>query len=163
MAAPTTGNWTAGLCNCGGCGPCMGAFFCYSCLYGRTVHRNKNFPRTPEETGFSYVNADCVIMSAVNWFTGCGWVLQMLKRTEHRERFGIEGSGLKDCCATCWCSPCTLAQANLDLKTRAEQARLLDTNGAPADAYQKQETGMVYQPPPTDQAPMNGGHEHEKH
>ncbi|KAG8631012.1 hypothetical protein KVT40_000152 [Elsinoe batatas] len=160
MAVPNTGQWTAGICDCGGCGPCMGAFFCYSCLYGRVVHRNKHFPRTPEETGFSYVNSDCLIMTLVNYVTGgCGWILQLMKRTEQRERFGIEGSGLNDCCCTFCCSPCTLAQANLDLKTRAEGARLLDQNGAPAQTYEKQETGMVYQPPA---APVEVQHVHEE-
>ncbi|TKX18671.1 hypothetical protein C1H76_9461 [Elsinoe australis] len=159
MAAPPHSEFTGGICDCGGCGPCMGAFFCSPCFYGRVAHRLKHFPRSPEETGFSYMNGDCGLYYAINCLTGgFAFVISMMKRTEQREKFGIPGSTLGDCCISCWCTPCALAQAELDLKTRAQATRLIDPNGAP-EVYQRQETGMVYQPGQPDIPAMA----HEKH
>ncbi|PNS14005.1 Pheromone-processing carboxypeptidase KEX1 [Sphaceloma murrayae] len=140
-------DFSGGICDCGGCGPCMGAFFCSPCLYGRIVHRMKHFPQPPEATGFSYMNGDCGLYYAVNCLTGgFAFIISMMKRTQHREKFGIEGSAFMDCLVSCCCTPCALAQAEKDLKVRSEAARLVDASGAPNQMYEKQETGMVYQP-----------------
>lgn len=70
----------------------MGAFFCSPCFYGRVAHRLKHFPRSPEETGFSYMNGDCGLYYAINCLTGgFAFVISMMKRTEQREKFGIPG------------------------------------------------------------------------
>eukprot|EP00884_Botryococcus_braunii_P003071 jgi/Botrbrau1/12765/Bobra.0238s0004.1 len=39
---------------------------------------------------------------------GAAWLSR--KRTQIRQRFGIEGSWCKDFCLFCWCNACALAQ-----------------------------------------------------
>ena len=46
----------------------------------------------------------------------------MLKRGEIRERFGIEGSGLSDCCTTYWCGCCAIIQHDNEVKGRLDPA-----------------------------------------
>lgn len=60
----------------------------------------------------------------------------MLKRGEIRERYGIEGTGTKDCCVSYWCPCCALIQQDNEVKARAAAAAPI-TQG-----YQQQTDGM---------------------
>lgn len=71
--------------------------------------------------------------------------LAMMKRGEIRERFGIKGSGMSDCCATYWCPCCALIQQDNEVKARLAQ-------GPVTQGYQSQKEGM-HVPAPTQQAP----------
>lgn len=65
-----------------------------------------------------------------------------------REKWGIKGSGFKDCCATFWCTPCTLAQMNMEVKKRGEVARAASAGAVGGEkGYGRVEGGMVYQAP----------------
>ncbi len=46
----------------------------------------------------------------------------MMKRTEIRERFGIQGDGTGDCCVTYWCPCCALIQQDNEVKFRTQGA-----------------------------------------
>ncbi|KJX94786.1 hypothetical protein TI39_contig4159g00040 [Zymoseptoria brevis] len=138
-----TGEWEGGFCDgvCGGdCGTCMGSWFCACFLHGRVSSRFQAFPAEDD----SMLNSSCLF-----WYLGacCGfqWVPQLLRRQEIRQTFGIQGSDINDCCVSFWCTPCTLAQMNIEVKKRAEKARLM---AASSDAGYKSEAGMSYAPPP---------------
>ncbi|GAB7344288.1 hypothetical protein MBLNU457_2160t1 [Dothideomycetes sp. NU457] len=138
----STSGFYGRLFDCGGCGPCMGAFCCTACLYGRYAQRLESYPRRPaEEDPMSTCNNDC----AMFWMLGsvsANFLPVWFKRTEHRRRFNIEaessvsavsrlwklytvltvvvGNSFKDCCTTYWCLPRALAQQNLDIQERAK-------------------------------------------
>jgi hypothetical protein len=42
----------------------------------------------------------------------------MMKRGEVRERFGIKGSAMNDCCVSYWCGCCALIQQEREVKAR---------------------------------------------
>jgi Cys-rich protein (TIGR01571 family) len=74
--------------------------------------------RDPSMQALQMINVDCLIHGALWFATGCGWVYAMLKRTEIRERFGITGSIMEDCCATYWCHCCAIIQHDNEVKSR---------------------------------------------
>lgn len=47
--------------------------------------------------------------------------LNTMKRGEIREKFGIEGSSMGDCCASYWCLCCALIQQEKEVKARQSQ------------------------------------------
>lgn len=56
----------------------------------------------------------------------------MLKRSEIRERYNIQGSGFNDCCVSYWCPCCAIIQQDNEVKVRQR-------NAAPIQqAYQSQ-------------------------
>lgn len=59
----------------------------------------------------------------------------MMKRGEIRERFGIQGSGMGDCCVSYWCLCCALIQQDNEVKARLSQ-------GPITQGYQAQKEGM---------------------
>ncbi|KAF4472303.1 plac8 family [Fusarium albosuccineum] len=59
----------------------------------------------------------------------------MMKRGEIRERFGIQGSGMGDCCVSYWCLCCALIQQDNEVKARLSQ-------GPITQGYQPQKEGM---------------------
>ncbi len=58
----------------------------------------------------------------------------MMKRSEIRERFGIEGSGMDDCCIAYWCGCCALIQQDKEVEAR------LTPGGAVSQGYQAQQS-----------------------
>ncbi|KAF9774921.1 hypothetical protein IL306_007009, partial [Fusarium sp. DS 682] len=59
----------------------------------------------------------------------------MMKRGEIRQRFGIKGSGMNDCCVSYWCLCCALIQQDNEVKSRLSQ-------GPITQGYQAQKEGM---------------------
>jgi Cys-rich protein (TIGR01571 family) len=88
---------------------------------------------------YSAVNTDCLLMAGIHCFTGCGWVLAMMKRGEIRERFGIKGGGMGDCCTSYWCMCCALIQQEKEVKQRLGA-------GPIAQGYQPNKEGMQMRP-----------------
>jgi hypothetical protein len=44
----------------------------------------------------------------------------MMKRREIRERYGIKGSGMDDCCMSYWCGCCAVIQHEKEVQKRTE-------------------------------------------
>ncbi|KAI4861169.1 PLAC8-domain-containing protein [Hypoxylon rubiginosum] len=134
------GKWQADLCSCTPCTSCLLAW-CLPCLLlGETSERI----RDPSMKTAGMINSDCTIHGLITCFTGCGWIYGMLKRSEIRERYNIEGSGFNDCCVSYWCSCCALIQQDNEVKIRQRNANPI------AQGYQSQ-PGMqipapTYQP-----------------
>ena len=42
----------------------------------------------------------------------------MIKRGEIRERFGIKGDGMGDCCSAYWCACCAVIQQEKEVQAR---------------------------------------------
>ncbi|KAM0365532.1 hypothetical protein ACHAO7_007204 [Fusarium culmorum] len=59
----------------------------------------------------------------------------MMKRGEIRERFGIKGSGMSDCCVSYWCLCCALIQQDNEVKARLSHGPIMQ-------GYQAQKEGM---------------------
>ncbi|KAK1964792.1 PLAC8 family protein [Colletotrichum sublineola] len=130
-----TQQWQSGLMNCGPCDTCI-VGTCLPCLLvGKTSERL----RDPTMQTYEAINTDCLLMFGISFFTGCGWVYAMMKRTEIRERFGIRGSGFSDCCVTYWCSCCAVIQHDKEV-----QARM--STGPITQGYQPQKEGMAMPP-----------------
>jgi len=134
--APGVGNkteWQHSLMDCSPCDSCCLGTFLPCVLLGKTSDRM----RDPSMQGADSMNSDCLVFTAIQCFTGCGWIYIMMKRGEIRERFNISGDGTGDCCATYWCPCCSLIQQDNEVKTRTQH---LVAN--PAQGYQAQ-PGMV--------------------
>ncbi|CVL06408.1 related to DUF614 domain protein [Fusarium mangiferae] len=111
-------DWQNGLSGC--CSPLDSCLLstCLPCIiFGRTSQRLDN-PSGPIES----INSDCAIFCAIQSFTGCGWIYNMMKRREIREKYGIEGSGMGDCCTSFWCLCCALVQQDKEVKVRTVPA-----------------------------------------
>ncbi|KAI0172223.1 PLAC8-domain-containing protein [Hypoxylon sp. FL1284] len=137
------GEWQADLCTCSPCTSCMLAW-CLPCLLvGQTSERI----RDPSMQSADMMNSDCMIYTAIACCTGCAWIYGMMKRSEIRERYQIEGSGCNDCCVSYWCPCCALIQQDNEVKIRQQNAQPI------AQGYQPQ-PGMQM-PPPTYQQPQH--------
>ncbi|GAB7328469.1 hypothetical protein MBLNU13_g00439t1 [Cladosporium sp. NU13] len=135
--------WENGLCSnvCGGdCGTCCAAWCCPEFLYGRAAQRLEIYPhnspseiQTFDKHCFFYVLAGSVLLECIP---------TAFKREEMRKRFAIDGDFCEDIAASMFCRPCTLAQMNSEMKSRAAKEQLTKAIG-----YQPQTQGMVYLPP----------------
>ena len=65
----------------------------------------------------------------------CRWTMQ--QRTKIRERYGIKGSTMNDCCVAYWCPCCSTVQNDKEVVSR--------TKGVIADGYMPQ-AGMQVKP-----------------
>lgn len=65
----------------------------------------------------------------------CRWTMQ--QRTKIRERYGIKGSTVNDCCVAYWCPCCSTVQNDKEVVSR--------TKGVIADGYMPQ-AGMQVKP-----------------
>ena len=68
----------------------------------------------------------------------------MMKRSEIRDRFGIEGSDFGDCCVAYWCTCCGLIQQDKEVIARTAGAQ-----GTVVQPYQAPKEGMVMPQPQT--------------
>ncbi|KAL7627918.1 hypothetical protein AAE478_002113 [Parahypoxylon ruwenzoriense] len=140
------GEWQASLCDCSPCTSCLLAW-CLPCiLLGQTSERI----RDPSMQTADMMNSDCMIHAAITCFTGCGWIYSMLKRSEIRERYNIEGSGFNDCCVSYWCPCCALIQQDNEVKTRQRNAQPVTQayQAQPQMQMQMQAPAPAYQPQP---------------
>ncbi|QIX01083.1 hypothetical protein AMS68_006600 [Peltaster fructicola] len=130
--------WNGGLCGgcCGGsCGSCLGSWFCPCFMLGRASSRQHAFPA--EETGSC--NGSCGIFCLAS-VVGLACIPVCMKRSEIRSAHRIKGSSCGDFMASWCCMPCSIAQMNSELKSRAKAV-----NAAPNAGYARQQAGMKYQ------------------
>ncbi|KAH6884982.1 PLAC8 family-domain-containing protein [Thelonectria olida] len=127
--------WSNGLYSCRPCDSCCLATFLPCILLGKTADRIRDPTMETADT----CNTDCMIFCGIQSLTGCGWIYAMMKRSEIRKRFGINGSGTNDCCASYWCSCCTLIQQDNEVKARLAQ-------GPITQGYNTKQEGM-HMPP----------------
>ncbi|KAG6128611.1 hypothetical protein E4U28_008153 [Claviceps purpurea] len=130
---PRGQEWQFGLFSCFGdmkssllgcCLPCV--------LHGRTMDRIKD----PSLQSHDPLNSECIVWSAIQCFTGCGCLYNLIKRGEIRNLYGIHGSGFSDCCTSYWCLCCALVQQDREVALRAG-------NQVPVmQGYQAQKEGM---------------------
>ncbi|KAK7029650.1 hypothetical protein VNI00_014348 [Paramarasmius palmivorus] len=112
-------DWSVGICGCGdedgGCGTCFYAWCCPCIVHGQNKQRFAALQRGSPEPDPGCCSGDCWLHCCLTGF-GWGWVLQMLNRSNVRERYGISGG----CCGDCWtalcCTPCELAQERIELQ-----------------------------------------------
>ncbi|KAM0250606.1 hypothetical protein ACHAP5_002136 [Fusarium lateritium] len=123
--------WQNNLCDCSPCDSCMLSTCCPCILLGKTSDRMRDPTMQTADT----CNSDTLIFCAIQCVTGCGWIYSMMKRGEIRERFGIKGSGMNDCCVSYWCLCCALIQQDNEVKGRL-------SHGPITQGYQAQKEGM---------------------
>ncbi|CAM1504321.1 Fc.00g019120.m01.CDS01 [Cosmosporella sp. VM-42] len=123
--------WQNSLCDCSPCDNCLLGTFLPCILLGQTADRM----RDPTMATADNFNSDCMLFCGIQCVTGCGWIYAMMKRGEIRERFGIQGSGMGDCCTTYWCLCCALIQQEKEAKGRLSQ-------GPVTQGYQSNKEGM---------------------
>ena len=99
-------------------------------MLGQTADRM----RDPSMASADTLNSDCLVFTAIQCCTGCGWIYVMMKRSEIREHYGIQGDGTSDCCVTYWCACCALIQQDKEVKVRTSNAAGLITQGYQAQA-----------------------------
>ncbi|KAI1077595.1 acyl-CoA N-acyltransferase [Whalleya microplaca] len=108
------GKWKHNLCDCSPCMSCVLATFIPCFLIGQTSSRLID----PSSLAPDMLNVDCLIHGVLHSLTGYGWVWVMLKRSEIRLRFGIEGGEIDDYCTAYWCRCCALIQQDNEVKLR---------------------------------------------
>ncbi|KAK8064505.1 PLAC8-domain-containing protein [Apiospora phragmitis] len=136
------GEWQNNLCNCSPCESCVLGTFVPCLLVGKTADRM----RDPTMQTSDLLNSDCLIHGALTWFTGCGWIYAMMKRTEIRDRFQIPGSAVGDCCTSYWCPCCAVIQQDNEVKSR------LPVAGAAIDNQYQAQPPMGMPSPPAQAA-----------
>ncbi|ESK88951.1 hypothetical protein Moror_13173 [Moniliophthora roreri MCA 2997] len=111
-------DWSVGLCSCGDeDGGCFYAWCCPCIVHGQNKQRFEHLQRnnSPDPEGGSTCGGDCWLHCCLTCF-GFGWVLQMMNRTNVRERYGIEGGFCGDLCTALCCTPCELAQERIEIQ-----------------------------------------------
>ncbi|CAK5272335.1 unnamed protein product [Mycena citricolor] len=111
--------WSEGLCGCfGACGTFCGACFCPCIYYGKNRQRLAHLTNkgTPHPDGGSCCSGMCWAHCCLTSFGGWGFILQCLNRGDTRERYGIEGGGCGDCCASFWCASCDITQVSREIE-----------------------------------------------
>lgn len=142
--------------------------------------------RNPADKSPDGMNGECIVWAAIQCFTGCGCLYvilssqpmgqrgkaageyaykvihsyNMIKRTDIRETYGIQGSGCGDCCTSYWCLCCALVQQDREVSLRTGRYAP-DVQG-----YQGEKQGMYmpsnvaaqqHQQPSSPQPPMQTG------
>ncbi|KAI9882960.1 MAG: hypothetical protein M1823_005293 [Watsoniomyces obsoletus] len=116
---------------------CMSCW-CPCIQFAKTQHRLKD----PELRTYETVNPNCLIHFGL-LCAGFSWAFQLIKRSEFREKFNVEGSGVRDCLATCCCPCCALVQEEKEVLLRTHGNA--NAPGGAAQGYQKN-GGMVAHP-----------------
>lgn len=62
-----------------------------------------------------------VLYLVVHCLTGFGFIFDFMARGDIRQRYGIKGGALGDCCTACCCMPCTQRQHHRELAVEEEQ------------------------------------------
>ncbi|KAK2594997.1 hypothetical protein QQS21_007304 [Conoideocrella luteorostrata] len=130
---PRGKDWQFSLFDCFGDGEAsLIACFLPCMLHGRTMDRIND----PSLQSHDPLNHECLLWGGIQCFTGCGCLYNMIKRTEIRERYGIQGSGGSDYCISYCCLCCALVQQDREVALRAGHYAPV-TQG-----YQGQKEGM---------------------
>ncbi|GAA5944236.1 hypothetical protein JCM3775_007123 [Rhodotorula graminis] len=139
--------WSTGLCECGNDVP----GFCLSCwcpcmAYGQYKERYDHLAQTgrpkPKEQVES-CGTPGVLYLVVHCLTGFGFVLDFMARGDIRNRYGIKGGALGDCCTACCCMPCTQRQHHRELAIEEVQQW-----GAVPQMGAQQSQSQMYPPAP---------------
>jgi len=111
-------DWSFGLLDCfSACGPCCLATWCPCVVYSKNRQRlhNLQYQGTPLPGGGETYDDQCFINGGLTCL-GLGWVMQIDQRTKVRERYGISGSAVGDCLASCCCPTCALTQERREIE-----------------------------------------------
>lgn len=114
--------YETGLCDCWSNIPvCLCATFFHSCLFGRTTAmlRQKSYG-DPEE---DCINGACCIYFC---FAPLGVLWQAARRTQIRKKYNLEGSKSKDWAVTLLCTPCALAQDDIEVRLRERELTMTE-------------------------------------
>ncbi|KAL1744592.1 PLAC8 family-domain-containing protein [Schizophyllum fasciatum] len=122
-------DWSHDGCDCKG----HGGLFCRACcdpcvVYGRNKQRYEHLvmygtPDPQEGEGMGTGRDACQKHAFVTCFFAAGWLFQIRLRGRIRERYGIRGSCMGDCCRSSLCQPCSLMQESLELKLEEDDFR----------------------------------------
>jgi len=111
-------NWNVDLSHCGSLSD---AIFRPCAVYSRAEERMRN-PYLE-----NYEDSNCQHCGQVG---ALGCVSVKKQRGAIREKYGIEGSGGKDCCVAFYCCACALAQHDAEIESRNPKKRqAVDTAG----------------------------------
>ncbi|KAF1348468.1 hypothetical protein BDV97DRAFT_277856, partial [Delphinella strobiligena] len=105
---------------CSSVGTCLGSFFCYPCLFGRTQTRLDNYPQPPSSDSEGWFSVSCLLMCCAA-HVGIACIPVWMQRASMRKKLGIEGDGCTDCLASTFCTCCAMVQQEKEVKERAEQ------------------------------------------
>ncbi|KAH1436944.1 hypothetical protein KXX32_004382, partial [Aspergillus fumigatus] len=111
-------DWNHSLFDCCSPGSLCFTSCCLPCItFGRTQARVQD----PTLQNYSSINSECAIFTVLALGYG-QWIIQTIRRSEMRQKHGIEGSCPGDCCVTFWCGCCALIQEEkeMELRTRPE-------------------------------------------
>eukprot|EP01012_Entosiphon_sulcatum_P022997 TRINITY_DN2797_c0_g1_i2.p2 TRINITY_DN2797_c0_g1~~TRINITY_DN2797_c0_g1_i2.p2 ORF type:complete len:114 (+),score=18.86 TRINITY_DN2797_c0_g1_i2:49-390(+) len=98
------GGWDTGLLECGAdVKICLVSWCCGCC---QVAHQRA-----------ALESRECSFGDSILVFL-CPLCCQVKTRGEVREKYGIEGSALSDCCASYYCMPCAIAQQHRQLQMR---------------------------------------------
>jgi Cys-rich protein (TIGR01571 family) len=149
--------------------PSQCAAWCIPCfLSGRIENRLENFPQ--EDPDYEDLNSTCCIALFL-WCCNMGCIPAYMNRNSVRRAFAIQGNDCLDFLvrfpcpvsiphdkssllivplqSAFFCTPCTLSQADFELKRRAAEVRAMSPqqyqSGAPQMAYMPPQ--MAYMPP----------------
>ncbi|EFX05939.1 duf614 domain containing protein [Grosmannia clavigera kw1407] len=112
--AAVPGGWQSDLLDCTPLSTCCLGTWLPCLLLGQTAERMRN-PANQNPDG---CNADCMVLCAIQYCTGCGWIYVMVKRSEIRQQLGIKGNGASDCCTSYWCTCCAVIQQEKEVVAR---------------------------------------------
>ncbi|KAJ7087861.1 PLAC8 family-domain-containing protein [Mycena epipterygia] len=108
-----------GLCGCfEACGTFCCACWCPCVVHGKNKQRvsHLNDRNSPDPDGGSCCSGSCWAHCCLTSFLGAGFILQCINRGEVRGRYGVEGGGCGDCCASFCCGPCDLTQVSREIE-----------------------------------------------
>jgi Cys-rich protein (TIGR01571 family) len=126
---------------CSPCGDCWMACCCPCILHGYTAQR-LDPQKGNDESKHDCCNGDCGVFCLAS-SCGFGWIMTMMRRTEIRNKYGIEGGALGDCCFSCCCNCCAELQMSKEVKQRNEQGAVNSRGFVPQPGMT-----MEYQPSP---------------
>jgi Cys-rich protein (TIGR01571 family) len=121
---------------CSPAGDCFMACCCPCIIHTHTAQRLDPM-KGNNEAKHDTCNGDCFVY-CVAASCGFGWVMSMMRRTEVRNKFGIEGSACGDCCMSFCCVCCVEMQNAKECKSRLPGGT---DNGVNTQGYAPQ-TGM---------------------
>ena len=102
-----SGGWNNGLFECfGDCGSCLYASFCPSCAAGEIW----DLGELSADSGWRWWIGCCLYISLVQHIGCC--LYSCLYTGQLREKRGIQGTAMEDCCQWCFC-PCCVHTRNL--------------------------------------------------
>jgi Cys-rich protein (TIGR01571 family) len=169
--------WSDGLCDCfNDCSSCLLAFFFPPYLFARNAEKTGNSSFNLAFIKYFIPWATLVVLSFIFGSSRAAWVsivvavcnilcvvFNTMLRTYLRSKFQINGDTCEDCCLSCFCRPCALAQesrhVNRWLLTQQQQGQPMQgqpMQGQPMYPMQGQQMSPMQTPMTPMQGPMQG-------